>query len=54
MNLSNLYFGGFRNNHPYHFDFKQAFEPGPYKNGLVEYSVDKEGIITQFKAEGLK
>lgn len=54
MNLSNLYFGGYRNKNAYKFGFKDRFMPGPYKHGLIKYTLDSEGIVTDFKVEGLK
>jgi coenzyme F420-reducing hydrogenase gamma subunit len=60
MNLSNVFFGGFKSqiNEDDNFDDYKAciFEvvEGSYKNGSVEYSIDSEGIIKEVKiAEGL-
>ncbi len=60
MNLSNLYFGGFKtkiNDNDNFDDYKtQIFEvvEGTYKNGSVEYKIDSDGILTEIKIkEGL-
>ena len=59
MNLSNLYFSGFKTkiNGDNFDDYKtQIFEivEGTYKNGLVEYKLDSDGILTEIKIkEGL-
>jgi len=60
MNLSNLYFGGFKtkiNDSDNFNDYKtHIFEivEGTYKNGSVEYKIDSEGILTEIKIkEGL-
>jgi len=60
MNLSNVYFGGFKSqitDNDNFDDYKShIFEvvEGTYKNGSVEYSIDSEGIIKEIKiTEGL-
>ena len=60
MNLSNLFFGGFKtkiNENDNFDDYKtQIFEivEGTYKNGSVEYKIDSDGILTEIKIkEGL-
>jgi len=60
MNLSNLYFGGFKtkiNDSDNFDDYKtHIFEivEGTYKNGSVEYKIDSDGILTEIKIkEGL-
>ncbi len=59
MNLSNLYFSGFKTkiNGDNFADYKtHIFEivEGTYKNGLVEYKIDSDGILTEIKIkEGL-
>jgi len=60
MNLSNVFFGGFKSkiNDDENFDeYKtHVFEvvEGTYKNGSVEYNIDSEGVIKEIKiAEGL-
>ncbi|MHA1375076.1 MAG: hypothetical protein ACTSR7_12360 [Promethearchaeota archaeon] len=60
MNLSNLYFSGFKtkiNNNDNFDDYKtHIFEivEGTYKNGSVEYKIDPDGILTEIKIkEGL-
>ncbi|MBK5115228.1 MAG: hypothetical protein JJE41_16500 [Candidatus Heimdallarchaeota archaeon] len=60
MNLSNIFFGGFKSqiNEGDNFDDYKThiFEvvEGTYKNGSVEYSIDSEGIIKEIKiSEGL-
>ncbi len=60
MNLSNLYFGGFKtkiNDSDDFDDYKtHIFEivEGTYKNGSVEYKIDSDGILTEIKIkEGL-
>ena len=60
MNLSNVFFGGFKSkiNDDENFDEYKThiFEvvEGTYKNGSVEYSIDSEGVIKEIKiAEGL-
>lgn len=60
MNLSNVFFGGFKSkiNDDENFDEYKThiFEvvEGTYKNGSVEYNIDSEGIIRDIKiAEGL-
>jgi len=55
MNLSNIFFGGFKsqiNDNDNFDDYKtHVFEvvEGTYKNGIVEYSIDSEGKITEIK-----
>ncbi|MFW9941507.1 MAG: hypothetical protein ACFFFT_10745 [Candidatus Thorarchaeota archaeon] len=55
MNLSNVFFGGFKskiNDDDNFEDYKtHIFEvvEGTYKNGSVEYSIDSEGIIKEIK-----
>ena len=55
MNLSNVFFGGFKSqiNGNDNFDEYKShvFEvvEGTYKNGSVEYSIDPEGIIKEIK-----
>ena len=55
MNLSSLYFGGFKsqiNDDDNFDDYKtHIFEvvEGTYKNGSVEYTIDPEGIIKEIK-----
>jgi len=60
MNLSNVFFGGFKSkiNDDENFDEYKThiFEvvEGTYKNGSVEYNIDSEGVIKEIKiAEGL-
>lgn len=60
MNLSNLFFGGFKtkiNDNDDFDDYKtHIFEvmEGTYKNGSVEYKIDSDGILTEIKIkEGL-
>jgi coenzyme F420-reducing hydrogenase gamma subunit len=60
MNLSNVFFGGFKSQINESDDFDDykthIFEvvEGNYKNGSVEYSIDSEGIIKEIKiTEGL-
>ncbi len=59
MNLSNVFFGGFKSQIKEDDNFEDykthVFEvvEGPYKNGSVEYSIDSEGIVKEIKiAEG--
>jgi hypothetical protein len=60
MNLSNVFFGGFKtiidpndNFNEYKTHIFDVVE-GSYKNGSVEYSIDSEGVIKEIKiAEGL-
>jgi len=60
MNLSNLYFGGFKtkiydsdNFDDYKTNIFEVVE-GTYKNGSVEYKIDSTGILTEIKIkEGL-
>lgn len=53
MNLSRLYFGGFRTAIPDHDDFDAyksqviEFQAGDYKQGLVAYTITNKGEITQ-------
>ncbi|MFX0086847.1 MAG: hypothetical protein ACFFAU_14335 [Candidatus Hodarchaeota archaeon] len=55
MNLSNVFFGGFKSKIKNEDDFEDykthIFEvvEGTYKNGSVEYSIDSEGIIKEIK-----
>ncbi|GAF90850.1 unnamed protein product, partial [marine sediment metagenome] len=55
MNLSNIFFGGFKSIIDPNDDFNQykthVFEvvEGTYKNGSVEYAIDSDGIITEIK-----
>ena len=55
MNLSNIFFGGFKTPIEGNENFKdyksQIFEvvEGSYKNGLIEFTLDKKGIITEIK-----
>ena len=55
MNLSNLFFGGFKTpiNNDENFDDynSQNFDiiEGSYKNGLVQFSIDSIGVITDIK-----
>jgi coenzyme F420-reducing hydrogenase gamma subunit len=55
MNLSNLFFGGFKNlikDKDNFDDYKtKIFEivEGTYKNGIVEYKIDPEGIVKEIK-----
>ena len=55
MNLSNIFFGGFKSqiNEDDNFDDYKThiFEvvEGTYKNGSVEYSIDSEGVIKEIK-----
>jgi len=55
MNLSNVFFGGFKSKINEEDNFEeyktQIFEvvEGTYKNGSVEYSIDSEGIIKEIK-----
>jgi len=55
MNLSNVYFGGFKsqisendNFDDYKTNIFDVVE-GAYKNGIVEYSIDSDGIIKEIK-----
>ncbi|MFX1295568.1 MAG: hypothetical protein ACFFD2_12055 [Promethearchaeota archaeon] len=55
MNLSNIFYGGFKiqiEDYDKFDEYKtQIFEvvEGTYKNGLVEYSIDSEGIVKEIK-----
>jgi len=55
MNLSNVFFGGFKSKVNEEDDFEEykthIFEvvEGTYKNSSVEYSIDSEGIIKEIK-----
>ncbi|MFW9895114.1 MAG: hypothetical protein ACFFD7_04850 [Candidatus Thorarchaeota archaeon] len=55
MNLSNIFFGGFKSqiNKNDNFDEYKShiFEviEGTYKDGIVEYSIDSEGVIKEIK-----
>ena len=55
MNLSNVFFGGFKTpieGKDNFEDYKsQIFEvvEGSYKNGLIEFNLDPKGIITEIK-----
>lgn len=57
MNISNVYFGGFKSKIDDNDNFEDykthVFEvvEGTYKNGSVEYSIDSDGIITEIKIE---
>lgn len=60
MNLSNVFFGGFKSIIDPNDDFNDykthVFDvvEGTYKNGSVEYTIDSDGIITEIKIqEGL-
>ena len=60
MNLSNVFFGGFKSIIDPNDDFNEykthIFEvvEGTYKNGSIEYAIDSDGIITEIKIkEGL-
>ena len=55
MNLSNVYFGGFKsiidpsdNFEDYKAHIFDVVE-GTYKNGSIEYAIDSVGIITEIK-----
>ncbi|MCP4764002.1 MAG: hypothetical protein GY870_19675 [archaeon] len=52
MNLSKLFYGGFRNQKENIFDFEEMFNEGPYESGPIKFSVDSKGIITEFIMEG--
>jgi hypothetical protein len=53
MNLSNVFFGGFKTpiegNENFEDYKSQVFEvvEGSYKNGLIEFTLDKKGIIKE-------
>ena len=55
MNLSNIFFGGFKSQIDDNDNFDEykthIFEvvEGTYKNGSVEYSIDSEGVIKEIK-----
>ena len=55
MNLSNVFFGGFKSKIKEEDNFEDykthIFEvvEGIYKNGSVEYNIDSEGIIKEIK-----
>ena len=55
MNLSNLFFGGFKtpikNGENFDEYKSQNFDmiEGSYKNGMVEFSIDSIGVITDIK-----
>ena len=55
MNLSNVFFGGFKSIIDPNDDFNEykthIFEvvEGTYKNGSIEYAIDSDGIITEIK-----
>ena len=55
MNLSNVFFGGFKTpieGNDNFEDYKsQVFEvvEGSYKNGLIDFNLDPKGIITEIK-----
>ena len=55
MNLSNVFFGGFKTPIEGKDNFEnyksQIFEvvEGSYKNGLIEFNLDPKGIITEIK-----
>ena len=61
MNLSNIYFGGFKTaiegveNYPDYKDYKyKIMEPptaGTYQQGTVSYTLDEQGVVTEFKME---
>ena len=60
MNLSNIFFGGFRmpiegeiyEKIKYHiFDFEEDTFEGEYENGPVKYTLDPSGVITEFEME---
>ena len=57
MNLSNLFFGGFKtriNDNDNFDEYKtNIFEivEGTYKNGSIEYKIDSNGILTEIKLE---
>ncbi|UYP45716.1 hypothetical protein NEF87_002001 [Candidatus Lokiarchaeum ossiferum] len=57
MNLSNIFFGGFKTPIKGEDDFDsykyQVFEPqaGTFQHGKIQYSLDQKGIITEFKME---
>jgi len=57
MNLSNVFFGGFKSIIDTNDDFNEykthIFDvvEGTYKNGSVEYTIDSDGIITEIKIE---
>jgi len=57
MNLSNVFFGGFKSIIDTNDDFNEykthIFDviEGNYKNGSVEYAIDADGIITEIKIE---
>ena len=60
MNLSNVFFGGFKSIIDTNDDFNeyktQIFDvvEGTYKNGAIEYTINPDGIITEIKInEGL-
>ena len=60
MNLSNVFFGGFKSIIDTNDDFNeykaQIFDvvEGTYKNGAIEYAINPDGIITEIKInEGL-
>jgi len=55
MNLSNVFFGGFKSIIDPNDDFNEykthVFDvvEGTYKNGSIEYAIDSDGIITEIK-----
>jgi coenzyme F420-reducing hydrogenase gamma subunit len=57
MNLSNIFFGGFKTpiKDSENFDEykKEIFEitEGTYENDLIKYSIDQNGVITEFKVK---
>ena len=57
MNLSNVFFGGFKSIIDPKDDFNEykthVFDvvEGTYKNGSLEYAIDSDGIITEIKIE---
>ena len=57
MNLSNVFFGGFKSPIESEGDFDsykyQVFEvqAGTYQSGMIQYTMNEKGIITEFKME---
>jgi hypothetical protein len=60
MNLSNIFFGGFRTpiegeeyqSYKYHvFDFEEDSFEGTYESGPIKYTLDPSGVITEFEME---
>lgn len=49
MNLSKLYYGGYRTVDPIEMNFEDEFPEGSYSSGSVSFKLDPKGIVTEFK-----